>query len=225
MDSIFWARKLTLERTNEVLEDKKVRKSWMANDFLSQANKWGINFPAEIITFNLGNVTDQPLNHMIMSYVKIGQNAKTKILVNDINNYCWKRFYILKEIVHVVSSNTENTTFGADRIAEVLTNLHDKNFDFLAQDKALLSEVEAGWGAIELLLTKEIVEREEAAVGGYKNLTDKHISDIAHKYRVPKVVVRARFTNDACRSIYETAYKSTLYQNAQFMPVYRKVSK
>ncbi|MCL5767349.1 hypothetical protein [Acinetobacter sp. ANC5681] len=222
MDSIFWARKLTLERTNQFVQDNKVRKSWMANDFLTQVNKWGINYPAEIVPFNLASVTNQAINHMIMSYVKIGQNGKTQILVNDINNFCWKRFYILKEIVHVVSSNIENTTIGTDRIAEVLTNLHDKNFDFLAQDKALLSEVEAGWGAIELLLTKEIVEKEEAAVGGYKNLTDKHITDIAHKYRVPKVVVRARFTNEACRSIYDTAYKSTLYQNAQFMPIYKR---
>lgn len=219
MDSIFWARKLTLERTNQLLEKPKIRKAWMANEILYQVNEWGINYPAKVVIFNLSSVTDQPINHMIMSYVKIGQNGKTEILVNDINNYCWKRFYILKEIIHIASSNAENTTLGTDHIADVLTNLHDKNFEFLSQDKALLSELEAGWGAIELLLTKEIVEKEEAAVQGYKNLTDKHIADIAHKYRVPKVVVRARFANENIRAIFETAYKSTFFQHAKFMPL------
>lgn len=217
MESIYWARKLTIEKTNQLVNRKSVKKSWVSNQAFQGENAWSVRYPIHIYKFDLAKCAEKPLDHMIMSYVKIGQNKEIQIFLNEINNFCWQRFFIFKELIHVVSSNPENATKGYVHLTQVLTNMHDQNFK--TSDSAFWAEEDAKSGAIELLLPKEIVETVEKQYGGYEKISDKEIYEIAYKYKVPKVIVKLRIKDMDVREYFEKAYKSSLYQNAQFLPL------
>lgn len=220
MEAIYWARKLTLEKINQALIEKKPRRAWVSSQAFQIVNSWGIKYPVRIHLFDLTPYTSKTLDHMVMSYVKIGQNKEISIFLNEVNNHCWQRFFLFKELIHVVSSNKENSTVGSQHLFEVLTNLHDQNFK--TSDSAFWAEEDAKLGAIEILLPKEIVEQIETAHESFEDITDKEIYAIAHKYKIPKVIVKLRLKDAEIREHFARAYKSSLYQNAQFMPVYKK---
>lgn len=220
VDSIFWARKLTKQlNINQATNPPLPRRGWMSQRILAESSRWGVRYPCEVYIFDLDAIANFPINHMIMSYVKIGQSKKIEIFVNAVSNHCWQRFYIFKELIHVLSSNESNVTIGCEHLIEVITNLHDDNFKSMLQDQAYRVEIEATWGAIELLLPKEIVEKEEKIIGGWKNFSDKSINEIAQKYKIPKVIVRARLTHEYIRDVFDNCYKSTFYQNAEFLAI------
>ena len=104
----------------------------------------------------------------------------------------------------------------------MLTNLHDQNFK--TSDSAFWAEEDAKFGAIEILLPKELVEQIENQYESLDAITDKDIYEIAHKYKIPKVIVKLRLKDIEVRDYFSRAYKSSLYHNAQFMPVYKKTT-
>lgn len=222
MEAIFWARKLTIEKINQELNKNQPKKGWVSGQGLEIDNIWGVRYPVRIHMFDLTEFSDKTIDHMVMSYVKIGQNKEINIFLNDVNNHCWKRFFIFKELIHVVSSNKENATVGSKHLLEVLTNLHDQNFK--TSDSAFWAEEDAKFGAIEILLPKELVEQIENQYESLDAITDKDIYEIAHKYKIPKVIVKLRLKDIEVRDYFSRAYKSSLYHNAQFMPVYKKTA-
>lgn len=222
MEAIFWARKLTIEKINQELNKNQPKKGWVSGQGLEIDNIWGVRYPVRIHMFDLTEFSDKTIDHMVMSYVKIGQNKEINIFLNDVNNHCWKRFFIFKELIHVVSSNKENATVGSKHLLEVLTNLHDQNFK--TSDSAFWAEEDAKFGAIEILLPKELVEQIENQYESLDAITDKDIYEIAHKYKIPKVIVKLRLKDIEVRDCFSRAYKSSLYHNAQFMPVYKKTT-
>ncbi len=222
MEAIFWARKLTIEKINQELNKNQPKKGWVSGQGLEIDNIWGVRYPVRIHMFDLTEFSDKTIDHMVMSYVKIGQNKEINIFLNDVNNHCWKRFFIFKELIHVVSSNKENATVGSKHLLEVLTNLHDQNFK--TSDSAFWAEEDAKFGAIEILLPKELVEQIENQYESLDAITDKDIYEIAHKYKIPKVIVKLRLKDIEVRDYFSRAYKSSLYHNAQFMPVYKKTT-
>ena len=222
MEAIFWARKLTIEKINQELNKNQPKKGWVSGQGLEIDNIWCVRYPVRIHMFDLTEFSDKTIDHMVMSYVKIGQNKEINIFLNDVNNHCWKRFFIFKELIHVVSSNKENATVGSKHLLEVLTNLHDQNFK--TSDSAFWAEEDAKFGAIEILLPKELVEQIENQYESLDAITDKDIYEIAHKYKIPKVIVKLRLKDIEVRDYFSRAYKSSLYHNAQFMPVYKKTT-
>ncbi|MGB5886015.1 MAG: ImmA/IrrE family metallo-endopeptidase [Acinetobacter venetianus] len=220
MEAIFWARKLTIEKINLELNKNRPKQAWVSGQELEIDNSWGVRYPVRIHMFDLTQYSNKTIDHMVMSYVKIGQNNEINIFLNDVNNHCWKRFFIFKELIHVVSSNKENATVGSKHLLEVLTNLHDQNFK--TSDSAFWAEEDAKFGAIEILLPKELVEQIENQYESFEDITDKDIYEIAHKYKIPKVIVKLRLKDAEVRDYFARAYKSSLYHNAQFMPVYKK---
>ena len=222
MEAIFWARKLTIEKINQELNKNQPKKGWVSGQGLEIDNIWGVRYPVRIHMFDLTEFSDKTIDHMVMSYVKIGQNKEINIFLNDVNNHCWKRFFIFKELIHVVSSNKENATVGSKHLLEVLTNLHDQNFK--TSDSAFWAEEDAKFGAIEILLPKELVEQIENQYESLDAITDKDIYEIAHKYKIPKVIVKLRLKDIEVRDYFSRAYKSSLYHNAQFMPVYKRTT-
>lgn len=222
MEAIFWARKLTIEKINQTLNKNQPKQAWASNQAFQIDNIWDIKYPVRIHMFDLTQYSEKTIDHMVMSYVKIGQNKEINIFLNDVNNHCWQRFFIFKELIHVVSSNKENATVGSKHLFDVLTNLHDQNFK--TSDSAFWAEEDAKFGAIEILLPKEIVEQIEVEHETLENITDKEIYEIAHKYKIPKVIVKLRLKDVEVREHFTKAYKSSLYQNAQFMPIYKKVA-
>lgn len=217
MDSVLWARKLTLQKINQYTLDQKATQGWTPNRNIDALNNWGVKYPIDVYTFNLEEHVDIPIENMVMSYVKIGQNKRIELFLNDVNNFCWKRFFLFKELIHVFSSNSGNATIGSQHLVKVLTHLHDQNFNLSSlQDSAVKAELDAQLGAIELLLPKEIVEKMEAQYKGYENIGEDEISEIAHQYKVPKVIVKFRFLNESIRNSFQTIYSSHWYINADF---------
>ena len=195
----------------------KFNKGWLGASKLTSCinDIIGIPYPCTIKSFNLGDVSSN-LEAQVMSYVKIGQNEEVMIYVNASNNHCWQRFFICKELIHVVASNAENATLGYSRINEVIERIQAENLFASGIDKAYDIELDAEFGAIELLLPKELVEAEDKRANGYLNYTDADIDRIAETYKVPKLVIKARLTNLKFRQAFEDCYKQYKFVNAEF---------
>lgn len=217
IDAVCCARKLTLALG--VFQKKSSHaKGWLAPRVIeSSASILGINYTCEIFAFDFSDIEHAPVDGILMSYVKIGENGKVTVFVNKISNHCWQRFYICKEIIHVAASNSENVTLGYDKISSVLENIQARNFGV---DKATKIEFDAEFGAIELMMPKEMVDSLDESVGfDFTQYTDGKIEQIARDYKIPKLIVKARLTSEQFRNIFKQAYDSHGYKNAAFSAI------
>lgn len=179
----------------------------------------GIPYPCSIKGFEFPS--EALPETQLMSFVKIGQNQEVTIFVNNINNHCWKRYFICKEIIHVIASKKENATLGFARINEVIEHLLAQNLlPSSLSDPAYAIEIDAEFGAIELLLPKELVEQCDILADRRGGYSDQLIAEIASKYKVPALIVKVRLTNDAFRKAFNDCYEEHRYKHVEFMPIY-----
>lgn len=190
------------------------RRGWMGATHIAPSinDLTGIPYPCVIKTFSLKEISPN-LEAKVMSYVKIGQDDEITIFVNRDNNYCWRRFFICKEIIHVLASNQTNVTIGFDRISEVIEKIQQDNLLPQGMDEAYDIEMDAQLGAIELLLPKELVEAEDRRVGDYSKYTDEDIDRISELYKVPKLIVKPRLTIASVRRAFESCYSDPKFIN------------
>lgn len=196
-------------------------KGWLGSTELCSVlnNSLGIPYPCSIKSFEL---PDEALAEtQLMSYVKIGQNKEVQIFVNNANNHCWKRYFICKEIIHVIASKKENATLGFARINDVIERLQAENMlPGSLTDPAYAIEIDAEFGAIELLMPKELVEQCDVIAKGRGGYSEQLISEIAKKYKVPALLVKWRLTNNTFRKAFDECYHDHKYKNVEFIPIY-----
>lgn len=175
----------------------------------------GLPLPCEIHEFDLSSVLVNSGasvdSGFLMSYVRMGADNKHVIFVNANSNYCWKRFYVCKELIHILASSKSNTTKTHTEVISLLTQLVSSVPTF--SDDAARIENAAYFGAMELLLSKEMVISILNANNGQVN-----IEDVSQQYRLPKLVVQARFSDNVV-DIFNDIYSQSAYINAKFLPI------
>ena len=213
--SVCYARKLTLKHGFFQVGRSKQTPSWNiinVHDSISKSIELsGVRFPCEIHLFDIDKYVT---NQILKSYVRIGKDNVVQIFVNSSSNFCWQRYYICKEIIHIIASTKENSTLGYDNINAVIEGIQLKEFS-QAPAPDVQIEHEANLGAVELLMPKEMIETEDAShPNGYNDLD---IQEIAYRYKVPKMLVKWRLTKSEVRTFYERCYQSYEYKNADFL--------
>lgn len=177
-------------------------------------NALSLPLPCEIHEFDLSAVlADSDKNAdsgWLMSFVRMGADNKHVIFVNANSNYCWKRFYVCKELIHILASSKSNATKTDTEAISLLTQLISSVPTF--SDDAARIESAAFFGAMELLLSKEMVLSILNNNNGQVN-----IEDVSQQYRLPKLVVEARFSDNVV-DIFNDIYSHSAYINAKFLP-------
>jgi Zn-dependent peptidase ImmA (M78 family) len=157
---------------------------------------------------------DEPIHAMLMRY-----ENRALIYVSEDENFCYKRFYIAKELCHLLMDNGKEDRFihTSKDIKKLLSDLSLQ--DGLSTENeypAYRSEILAYWGAVELLLPSEYEEKalELLRAGGSNSL-----HNTALEFRAPKAIVGRRYLDESFLRIYAEAYKEHSYKTIIMQPV------
>lgn len=214
--SVFCARKLVLNRGFFKEGPSKSDKGWKVvsaqEAIIASMGLTTFSYPCQIHSFKLPDERNQ----ILKSYVKIGEHGIIQIFLNEASNHCWQRFYVCKEIIHIIASNKQNATLGCEKINSIIQALQLQ--EFIPTNPANTIEHEAKLGAIELLLPKELVDQEN--INHPDGYSENDLDDISKKYRVPRNLVALRFTNKEIINFYNSCYQNTKYKNAEFLSMY-----
>ncbi|MHB1117733.1 ImmA/IrrE family metallo-endopeptidase [Sideroxydans sp.] len=131
---------------------------------------------------------------------------KAIVFVNKKHNYCWARFFVAKELAHLLMNHKLDMlrTVDAEIIVNTITGLlnpHDLRDDSIY----LQSEFEAYMGAVEMLLSKDSLDK----FSGVAN-PDEHISQAM---KIPKRIVAMRIT-DKVSAMHDQIYAHPLFDVA-----------
>lgn len=132
-----------------------------------------------------------------------GTDQNSRVFVNDALNYCHKRFYALKELLHLVTITTDNATVGSADIDALLDKLVGVTLESNGQRNADADAEDAAYfGAIELLLNKESVN--DFLVNNVGVDMESAAELLSRKYYLPKKWVTFRLRHaDFFNHIYD----------------------
>ena len=108
------------------------------------------------------------------------------IWYSSTHNACWSRFYIAKELTHVLCGDESNYTSQPEPLIDALVNgtiLTSEKEDHLLEEQAY-------WGAMELLIPSHCYDR----LYQYENDGMSH-RDIAEKFKVPEKIITFRLSS------------------------------
>lgn len=144
---------------------------------------------------------------------------KAKIFIAERENFCRQRFFIAKELCHLLMDNGEEDRFvhHTKDIIKLLSDLLlDEGIPPQETYPAYSSEMFAYWGACELLLPPEFTEKaDEILTSGASN----SLHQTALHFRVPKALVEQRFLNTKTRSLFDEAHDKHSYKTVDLQPV------
>lgn len=138
------------------------------------------------------------------------------IMVADGHNHCWGRFVVAKELCHFIQGTLDASTMSSnpDDVINLLSDLLSPDAAHIRASRLYEIEVAAYFGAIEMLLPKEL----QPAIDAMINRGDD-LESIAKIFRVPQLVVEARYKNDFYRGLFEETYKTVKYSQVEFFPL------
>lgn len=131
-----------------------------------------------------------------------------RIFVSNTRNYCWQRFLVAKELMHIVmqvpGNITQITSQSVERLISCILNAAP------VRSQELLAEYVAYIAAIELLFPKDFVETAAAMVA-----EGRQLHDVALRFKVPRVAIEFRLREDI-KSLFDELYQSSKYKNAEY---------
>ena len=134
--------------------------------------------------------------------------SKKIILVGDISNFCWKRFFTCKELCHAIMEDRDITrTKTAQECFRLISDLKSPPLPQANEHPGCSTEYAAYCGAIELLLPPEFCAEIRES---HKNGLDYHT--LALKYRVPKIIIEHVLTSSSLINFIESIRKTHKYK-------------
>lgn len=142
---------------------------------------------------------------------------RAEIHVNRTLNFCWRRFVVAKELIHLLlnKANSQYRTSGADEIENLVIGLVT---DSPALTMPLSSEFLAYIGAMELLMPQELAQNIFPLADGARPL------EVAHNFKCPEQVIVVR-NSPLMNKTFQDAYKSQKYKNAILSERSRRANK
>ncbi|MCK9622759.1 MAG: ImmA/IrrE family metallo-endopeptidase [Methylobacter sp.] len=137
----------------------------------------------------------------------VEQADKAIIFVNKGLNFCWRRFFVAKELTHLLMNHGDSDcrAGSSDDVKEVIQNFFTKNlFGSNAQHKN--TEHEAMFIAVELLFPNQL-----------RQLTYTEMllpREIAQKVKVPEIVIASRFYPNIDDYFEREIYSASWYESA-----------
>jgi Zn-dependent peptidase ImmA (M78 family) len=211
--AIFAARRLTLEINRKHGSLKPPIQITARNN----PSGWGdsmqisglLNVAAELTNSEISIVEftprhkDNPVNAFVFS-----TERKAKLIfIADQNNFCWKRFYVCKELCHAVMSDVQSLrTSGAETCHRLITDLLSPALPKEESYPAYETEYAAYLGAIEMLLPPEFFQDIKLSVS-------LPVYQIALKYMVPRFIIEQVITDGSMVRIIERIRESQAYLN------------
>lgn len=147
----------------------------------------------------------------------VRKERAVKIYVSERENFCHKRFYVAKELCHLLIDDAGGSQYvhEAHDITRLLKDLlaeHTKEPDYPAYD----SEMCAFWGACEMLLPPEFTDK---ALELLNRGSGDDLYQAALHFRIPKGLIEQRYLEDTVRDVFEGIHKMPDYQNVKLRPV------
>lgn len=186
---------------------------------ISKSSGWGATSrPASILNSaetlwhgSISCVSYPPLDKNPLQACVMIYPARAEIYVSQHQNYCWKRFLVVKEICHILMGHSSNyTTVTPDDIEALISNVLN-NVTFTASE-ALKVESLGYVAAIEVLFPKEHVE--EAIRLSENGATTLQIANV---FRIPVRIVEWRLKS--FNTDFESVYRTKDYENLPFSAV------
>lgn len=131
---------------------------------------------------------------------------KAVVFVNKKHNFCWSRFYVAKEMAHLLMNHattelrTTDTVIISHTINALLNDLKVEG-----DSEFIQSELDAYMGAVEMLLPKPAVEEFLRTQASYEQ--------IAESMKVPKRISSTRI-DDRVVAMHNEIYSSPMYDVA-----------
>lgn len=110
-------------------------------------------------------------------------NLSSSIWYSEQLNSCWSRFYIAKELVHVLCGDTKNFTKKPLPLIDSIIN----DIPLTEDMEDCMLEIQAFYGAIELLLPEHLHDKLYEL--SKNNKTNR---EIAEEFRVPEKIIEYR---------------------------------
>ena len=155
-----------------------------------------------------------PIKAMLARY-----KNEAKIYVSDEENFCHQRFYVAKELCHLMM-DTGHTEVFVQESSDIVQLLKDLQLpDGHAPSKiteAFKSEILAYWGAVELLLPPEFTTKAQEILNSGSS---DSLYQAALEFRVPKSIVERRYLDEDTQAVFEEIYKSHDYKTIDLVPV------
>lgn len=163
--------------------------------------------PITVKTFpSLGN--DNPIAALVFNY-----SDRAEILVSSMQNYCWSRFLVAKELAHLLTCNTVNATpITTNEVTELLSDLINNVSP--GDNHVLQAETLAYYAAIEILLPME--HAEAAAISLSQG---QSILELASTYRIPRKVMEFRLEQPQAIELFSSVYSSHRFKTLPFNPI------
>lgn len=126
------------------------------------------------------------------AFFLVDREGSYKIIHMQGQNICWNRLVICKELFHVLLDSEESRNIGiADHIAEFMSSFPDREN---VPSIAVISEWQAEFAAMEFLFPY----KDRLVI---LSMTDYVSSDVASRYRIPKVMVERYLSEEYINNI------------------------
>lgn len=161
-------------------------------------NRYNHDYPVKIFENGIQSIVEEQTDQKIsiqcldwpgdMFYARLDRyDLVSKIWYSEKLNSCWSRFFIAKELVHVLCGDTKNFT-------KKPLNLIDSIIDDIPLTEEMedcMIEYQAFYGAIELLLPEHLYDKLYEL--SKNNKTNR---EIAKEFRIPEKIIELRLSEE-----------------------------
>lgn len=138
---------------------------------------------------------------------------RAEIFISSTQNYCWKRLFVAKELVHLLTlDDSFKTPIAPSDVTGLLSDLINNATPL--QSSILQAESFAYFAAIEILLPME-----HAHVAAERLRDGASIADLARDYRIPRKAVEFRLTDPTVVDIFNNIYESHRFKILPYNPI------
>lgn len=165
-------------------------------EFINSECQHNLISMASEIAFGAPNkIKNTALNHHsgISAYCKRREDSASIVVTKD--NYCWQRYFISKEILHLFIHDEANKTDTESLLKELITDLLECDPTLDGDNPQYNADKAAYFGAIELLLPTEyvpsLIEAKNMMIDQGTCVGDENL-EIARMFSVPEKLVEFR---------------------------------